>query len=209
MSVMDRLAYNLGRKDDVPNQELAKELAETKNTSDIERITAGLQDKERRIQSNCIKVLYEIGYIDPSLIANYSDNFVNLLRSSNNRLVWGSMTALSTIAELKAHELYPHREEIIRAVDKGSVITQDAGIKALAGIAAADNAYRKELFPCLLRHLADCRPKDVAQRAEKIMVAVDNTNREAFAGLVRKRMEYLKQSQVKRLEKVLHAIEEQ
>jgi hypothetical protein len=208
MSVMDRLAYNLGRKDDVPNQELAKELAETKNTSDIERIAAGLQDKERRIQSNCIKVLYEIGYIDPSLIAAYSENFVNLLRSSNNRLVWGSMTALSTIAGLKAHELYPHHEEIIRAVDKGSVITQDAGIKALADIAGADSAYRETLFPYLLDHLANCRPKDVAQRAEKIVTAVDTTNRQEFTDLVRKRMEYLKPSQVKRLEKVLRSVEE-
>lgn len=207
MSVMDRLAHNLGRKDDVPNQELAKELAETKNTSDIAEIAAGLKDKDRRIQSNCIKVLYEIGYIDPSLIAAYSDVFVDLLHSSNNRLVWGSMIALSTVADLAAHELYPLREEIQKAVDKGSVITQDAGIKALAAIAAADSTYREELFPYLLDHLSSCRPKDVAQRAEKIAAAVGITNRQAFSSLLRKRMEYLKPPQVKRLENVLRSVE--
>lgn len=209
MSVMDRLAHNLGRKDDVPNQELARDLAEAKDSDGVAEIAAGLRHQDKRIQSNCIKVLYEIGYLDPTLIAPYHSQFVDQLRSSSNRLVWGSMIALSTIAALKADELYARSNTIRKAVDEGSVITQDAGILALSVIASANAAYRKELFPYLLEHLANCRPKDVAQRAEKIAVAVDEHNHQAFSMLVRERMAALKPAQVKRLEKVLRSVAQQ
>jgi len=122
-------------------------------------------------------VLYEIGYIDPSLVASYADDFLKLLRSRNNRLVWGGMIALSTIAELQADFIYAHREEILKAMHEGSVITLDNGVKVLA-LAASKDAYRPDIFPHLLKHLQTCRPKDVPQHAEKSLSAVDASNTE-------------------------------
>jgi len=69
MSVIDRLASSLGRRDSVPNQELAQELSKTKNADEIRELIENLNNKDRKIQSDCIKVLYEIGYIAPELIA--------------------------------------------------------------------------------------------------------------------------------------------
>ncbi|RMG40594.1 MAG: hypothetical protein D6732_03190, partial [Methanobacteriota archaeon] len=40
MSVISRLATSLGRRDDVPNQELAKELVETQARADIAELVA-------------------------------------------------------------------------------------------------------------------------------------------------------------------------
>jgi hypothetical protein len=87
MSVISRLASALGRRDDVPNQELARELAETKVVEDIRELVVNLQNRDRKIQSDCIKVLYEIGYIASELIAEYAEDFLALLRNRNNRLV--------------------------------------------------------------------------------------------------------------------------
>jgi hypothetical protein len=204
---MNKLSHALGRCDEVPNQELARELAETRDEAGIQEIIDGLQSKDRKVSNDCIKVAYEIGYIDPELISVYSDEFLALLGSRNNRLVWGGMTALATIAEIKADELFQERDAITKAIDKGSVITQDSGIRVLAQIASQKNEYRVELFPDLLEHLETCRPKDVAQRAEKIVIAVDADNKRKFIAVIEKRMEYLKPSQVKRLERVIRDAE--
>jgi hypothetical protein len=203
MSILNRLAHSLGRRDDVPNQELARELAEAKGREGIRELVANLRNKDRGIQSDCIKVLYEVGYLAPELIAGYVNEFLDLLQSRNNRLVWGGMIALSTIAEIKSAELFDHRDDIQQAIEKGSVITVDNGIKALAIVASKQAEYRDELFPYLLKHLATCRPKDVPQHAEEILVAVDAGNKEAFIGVVESRMVDMTPAQMRRLRKVI------
>jgi len=207
MSVIDRLASTLGRRDDIPNQELARELAETKAIDDIRELVANLQNRDRKIQSDCIKVLYEIGYIDPELIAPYAEDFLALLRSRNNRLVWGGMSALATIAELTAPMLYEHRSDIQVAIEKGSVITVDRGIQALSTTAAQKDEYKSDLFPYLLDHLKTCRPKDVARHAEAILAAVNSDNKAKFIEVVNTRKAAMGPAQEKRLKKVLAAVE--
>jgi len=46
-------------------------------------------------------VLYEIGYIKPALIADYTPDFLALLKSKNNHMVWEDMIALATAADKK------------------------------------------------------------------------------------------------------------
>jgi hypothetical protein len=203
MSVLARLASSQGRRDDVPNQELARELAETRDKAAIRELVAHLQDRDRNIQSDCIKTLYEIGYLAPDLISPYAEDFLALLSSRNNRMVWGGMIALATIAALCAPFLFDHRQEIQRAIEKGSVITVDRGIRALATVAVQDDAYRRELIPYLLNHLRVCPPKDLPGRAEGVLVAVDEAHRDAFISVLEGRMPDMRPSQAKRLKKVI------
>jgi len=207
MSVINRLASARGRRDDVPNQELARELVRTRAVDDIRELVANLGNRDRNIQSDCIKVLYEIGYLAPELIADYAEEFLTLLRNRNNRLVWGGMIALFTIAELKAPILYEHRHEIKRAIEKGSVITVDRGIKTLTIVASQSAEYHRELFPYLLNHLATCRSKDVPQHAEAILAVVCAENKAEFLEVIDRRMADMTPSQVKRLNKVIATAE--
>lgn len=203
MSVIDKLACSLGRRDEIPNQELARELAEKQDRQGIAEIAENLWNKDRAIQADCIKVLYEIGYLKPELVAAYAVDFLKLLKSRNNRLVWGGMIALSTIGALAADDLFPHAAEIQKAMAGGSVITRDAGVLALAGIASRKPAYNQAIFPYLLEHLRTCRPKDVPQHSEKILFAVNAENRAVFISALEKRLEDLQGPQVKRVEKVI------
>ncbi len=203
MSVLERIAYFQNRRDDIPNQELAMELAELEDRAGIKEIAENLQHKNRRVQGNCIKVLYEIGYLKPELIAPYADDFLQLLQSKNNRLVWGSMIALSTIAQVAPNALYPHYAKIQRAMERGSVITIDAGVKTLALIAAANKEYRQTLLPWLLHHLQTCRPKDVPQHAEKIAIAVDAQNPDEFLAILNARLPELSKTQSRRIKKLI------
>jgi hypothetical protein len=86
MPVLDRIAHFQNRRDEVPNQELARQLADTEDRQGIQEIAANLWNKEPAIQSDCLKVLYEIGYLKPELVSTYAADYLKLLRNRNNRL---------------------------------------------------------------------------------------------------------------------------
>jgi hypothetical protein len=209
MSVLNKLACAQNRRDEVPNQELAHELVLNADTSGICEIAENLWNKDTDIQSDCIKVLYEIGYLKPELIVNYIPDFLKLLKNKENRLVWGGMLALSTVAALNASELYPHVGEIQQAMEKGSVITEDNGVGTLAAIASTKEEYNQVIFPYLLKHLATCRPKSVPQHAEKTLVAVNASNKTAFIQVLEKRLEDLQGGQTTRVRKVIREVEKE
>jgi hypothetical protein len=203
MSVLNRIAYFQNRRDEVPNQELARDLAARKDRAGIKEIAKNLWNTEKNVQSDCLKVLYEAGYIEPSLIAGYAEDFLKLLHSKNNRMVWGAMIALSTIAPLKADVLYPHVPEIKKLMDKGTVITVDAGVKTLAGIASQRDSHRKTIFPYLLNRLKSCRPVDVPRHAEQILIAVNVSNKDDFIRVLERRRDDLSGAGLSRLKKVI------
>ncbi|MEW6029227.1 MAG: hypothetical protein ACOYZ8_16845 [Chloroflexota bacterium] len=203
MTILNRIAHFQNRRDEVPNQELARDLAANKDKAGVREIAEHLWDKNANIAADCIKVLYEVGYIDPSLIAAYVEDFVRLLKSRNNRLVWGAMTALAEAARVNPGGVFRHLPEIKKAMDEGSVITVDNAVKALAFTAAAKGEYNKAIFPILLKHLQTCRPKDVAQHSEKSLPAVDAANKAEFIKVLEKRMDDLSGSALARVKKIV------
>ena len=203
MSLLNRLASSLGRRDEIPNQELARDLAAKKDSKGIHEIAENLWSKDRHIQADCIKVLYEIGSIEPKLIADYTQDFVKLLRSKNNRLVWGGMTALAEVAKANSAAVFKYLDEIKKAKETGSVITVDNAISTLAYTAATTDEYNKAIFPYLLKHLSSCRPKEVPQQAEKTLPAVKSSNKADFINVLEKRMEDLSGSGLARVKKVI------
>lgn len=207
MSVLNKIAYYQDRRDETPNRELARQLAEMNDLEGIQEIAENLWNKNSQIQSDCIKVLYEIGYLAPDLVALYAGDFLKLLRSRNNRLVWGAMIALSTVAGVTADEIYPHWREIQKTMQGGSVITVDAGVLTLAKLAASSEARRREIFPYLLEHLRTCRPKDVPQHAEKTWLAVVGGDKDEFIRVLEKRMEDMSASQASRLKRLIKRAE--
>lgn len=146
---MNRLASQLGRNDEAPNIELAHELANEENYLAIEEIIKNLFNKDKKIQADCIKVAYEIGKIKPELISNDAEVFIKLLKSYHNRLVWGAMQALSTIAHVTPETIMPHLQTLQSAIKIGSVITVDKGILTLAKLAATNSENNAVIFPFL------------------------------------------------------------
>ena len=202
MSVLEKIAYLQNRRDEVPNQELAKELVHERNAEGIKEIAGNLFNKNEDIQSDCIKVLYEAGYMEPEMIADYAGDFLRLLRSRNNRLVWGAMLALSTITGIKADEIYVNLDVILKILKDGSIIAVDNAVKVLAAIAAQKDEYNKEIFPFLLEHLSKCRPKEVGQHAESTFPAVNDENRDEFIKVLEKREDSLTSAQLARIKKL-------
>lgn len=207
MPALNRIAYFQGRRDELPNQELARDLARQRDRQGIREIAQNLWNENQNIRSDCLKVLYEIGYLEPEFIADYVADFLKLLLSKNNRMVWGSMIALSTIAVIRADAIAPHLGEIRRLSEQGSVITRVNGVRILAAVASTAEEYRNAIFPHLLRQLETCRPKDVPQLAESILVAVNASNGDDFARVLESRLPDMSQSGATRLRKVIREAE--
>jgi hypothetical protein len=203
MTALDRIAFSLGRRDEVPNQLLARDLAESSDFEGVKEIAEHLWDKNPNIQSDCLKVLYELGMIRPDMVGEYCFDYIKLLKHRNNRMVWGAMIALTTIAVLKADELFPEISRIQSAIEEGSVISVDNGIKTLALIGSSNPDYGKKIIPYLYKHLQTCRPKEVPQHAEHIMAAVDPKNPMEFISVLKARFPDLSPSGLARVNKII------
>ncbi|TCL54592.1 hypothetical protein EDD76_11915 [Kineothrix alysoides] len=205
--MLEKLACANNRNDETLNIELARHLCESEDKDGVNEIVSGLKNKDKKIANDCIKVLYEIGEAQPDLIADYVNDFIRLLHSPNNRLIWGAMTALSTIVELKHPIIYENVDSITYAIQQGSVITVDNGVSVLARLCVERNQYRQQILPFLMEHLKKCRPKEVAQHAERISVCIDCTNVKQFLDVLDGRIDYLSKSQQVRIVKLKNKLQ--
>src|SRR4029079_8436316 len=151
MTVLDKLASALDRNDEKPNVELAEKLVSSRDKKAIAELAGAVAGGKAAVQNDAIKVLYEIGERNPELIAAHAEVFLAALTSKNNRLVWGAMSALDTIAAVEAKALYTRLPEILDAAEKGSVIAKDKAVSLLCKLSVPGHA--KKTLPVLLEML--------------------------------------------------------
>lgn len=202
-SIILRLASSLDRRDETPNIELAQEIATEKNKDAIEELIAQLSERDKGLQNDSIKVLYEVGEIVPSLIAGYLPIFVELLFHKNNRLQWGAMTAINCIAGEDPKGVYEVLARVMQAADRGSVITRDQAVNILIGL-CRHQSYREDAFALLNEQLLKSKPNQFPMYAERSLPIIEDYNRERFKKTLFIRLDELEQeSKRKRIEKVL------
>ena len=204
--MLEKLACKSERNDEAPNIELAEELCRNNDAAGIKEIISGFMSDDKAVANDCIKVLYEIGERKPELITDYANEFIARLRSKNNRLAWGSMTALATIVEFTPTPIYEKLSIVVAAYEDGSVITVDNSISVFAGLCKADENYAKEVLPILVKHLQKCRPKDVPQHAERASVCFNNGNAGIFIEVLEKRLPNLAATGQTRAKKLLRKL---
>lgn len=197
--VLERLASALGRNDEEPNIALALALVAEVDEVAIGQLVEALKGKDQAIGFDAIKVLYEIGAQKPLLIAPHVQVLVQTLTSRHNRLVWGAMTALATIAPLVVTELLSQLDTIVKAYKEGSVITVDNSISVLAAMAATD----EKILPLLYEHLRGCRPKEVVQHAKRCESCFNTSNASIFMGILEARVVDLSPAQHRKLKDIL------
>ncbi len=200
MKYINKIAYNLGIRNEVPNQELAKELAEEKNIEGIREIAGYLHDKNKSIQSDCLKVLYEIGYIKPDLIADYLDEFIEFLNSKNNRMVWGSMIAIAAISNVNPDGVIKEKKLILEKIETGSLITNIHGVNAIINISKCNEKYYKELRDNLFSLQAECRSIDFPKRAELMLEVIKDEDLDKFIQILENKKSILSSSGIKRID---------
>jgi hypothetical protein len=203
MTVLDQLASSLNRRDEVPNQELAQRIAAANNKGAVKELVDNLHNKNKEIPGDCIKVLYEIGAVRPDLIAGYYKEFGELLQSKTNRLVWGAMTALDSIALKEPKHVHALLPRILAAADAGSVITKDHAVGILAKLATV-KAYRDDCISLLLEELMKSPNNQFPMYVETALPVIGEQARQRFQAIIMKRLPELeRESAKKRVMKVL------
>ncbi|MGO4695319.1 hypothetical protein AB4Z50_13680 [Paenibacillus sp. 2TAB26] len=203
MTIIDKLASSLNRKDEGPNQELAKYIADRDDKGAVIELVDNLHNNDKNIQSDCIKVLYEIGDLRPSLIAEYSKEFVTLLNHGNNRLVWGAMTALNAITLENPEVIYLSLEKIVDITGKGSVITKDQGVNILIKLCSI-KPYADHAFTLLIEQLKKCPTNQLPMYAENAISIVNDNNKTLFIKTLSSRLgDIEKDTKRKRVEKLI------
>ncbi|MFS4445697.1 hypothetical protein [Maribacter sp. 2307UL18-2] len=202
VNIIANLASSLNRRDEVPNQELAKEIMLSKNKKAVKELVENLSNK-KAIQNDCIKVLYEIGAQEPKLIADYINEFVLQLHSKNNRLQWGAMIALGTITNERPKQIYAMLPTILEAADKGSVITKDHAVNILIKLCATKN-YADSAFTLLMEQLLKSHTNQLPMYAERAIPVVNEKNKNLFVKTLSSRLDDIeKETKRKRVEKVI------
>ncbi len=203
MKVIDKLATLLNRRDEVPNQELAKQITVTNDKSAVKELFANLNNKNKGIQSDCIKVIYEIGALKPRLIADFINELITLLDNKNNRLQWGAMMALNTITNENPKSIHSALLKIIAVADKGSVITNDQCINILIKLCAMKE-YADDAFSLLNERLITSPTNQLPMYAEQALPVITDKNKTAFVKTLTSRLsEFEKDTKRLRVEKVI------
>ena len=206
MSVLNQLASALGRRDEIPNQELAAEIAAKRDKAAVTELVENLQNKKKDIRSDCIKVLYEIAERRPALVSPYISTFVALLDSKNNRLQWGAMTALDHVTPEDPKLIYKHLSAIMRACDKGSVITRDHAVSILIHL-CKHKPYADDALALLLEQFLTCPTNQLPAYAESAAAVIPEQQKKRFAKALSGRLgELEKESKRKRVEKVIEKL---
>lgn len=202
MTVLDRLSGALDRRDEQPNVDLAEDIVARRDLAAIVELASAVRSGPARQANDAIKVLYEVGARDAELIAAQCPVFLEALQSSDNRKVWGAMTAIDTVAERRASALVAELPAIIAAADKGSVIAKDHCNSILVKLARS--GYGELAVPILVERLRNAAPNQFPTYAEAIVPVLTPEARPGFLAVLKERIGRIAQeSKRKRVEKVM------
>jgi len=205
--LLNRLGYLQTRRDRTPNLDLARDLVARDDKAGIREIAQNMWNDNKNIHGDCMNVMYEIGRIDPTLITPYAADFIKFLKGKHHNMVQGAIIALAEIARVKPDFIFKHLDEIKKVKETGSDIVVDKSISALAHTAAANENYNESIFPYWLQHILSCHHKEVPEHAERILPAVNESNKSEFIKTLGKRLEALSGSDFTRLKKIIRIVE--
>ncbi|HEX7757355.1 MAG TPA: hypothetical protein VF421_18535 [Niabella sp.] len=209
MPVIDQLASSRGKKDEIPNIELANQLIANPDQALIKELIENLSNKSKAIQHDCMKTLYEIAARAPALVAAYTDNFIHLLESNDNRMQWGAMTALNHLTGKKPQKIYSALARLAAVASKGSVITRDHYVAILTKLCTV-TAFAADAFDLLNEQLVTCPANQLPLYAENALPVISSKYRTIFVRTLSLRLnDFEKESKRKRLEKVLQKLHTQ
>ena len=181
-------------------------IAILKDPALVQELVDNLKNKNSTVQSDCIKMLYELGKIRPEMISYYAFDFLALLDSSNNRLQWGAMTVLDYICQIVPDTIYEALPKIIEKANTGSVITRDHAVNILIQLSQHEE-YVGYTFPLLIAQLKGCPTNQLPMYAEYTEPIINTKNKAIFVKTLTARLgEIEKESKRNRVEQVIRRL---
>lgn len=185
--IVDQLASSLKRNDQQPNIDLASRLARAGDRETIAALMSLAKTGSKPVRYDAIKVLFEIGRIEPELLLCHGEALVALLQAKENRMIWGSLQALETLCAIAPELLAANLNEILGAADRSSVIAMDKTMAILAKL-VADKRFSTIVTPILLQRLAHSAPNQFPTYAELAAVTISDKNKVQLQKIIEERL---------------------
>jgi len=97
MDILNQLSSQKGDKTEISNRLVAEQCIA--NPKLLAEIVIGLEDKDKKMQSDCIEVFTLVSEARPEFIVPYADNILPLLYSKESKTRWEAVHTLLLIAE--------------------------------------------------------------------------------------------------------------
>jgi len=97
MEILNQLSSQKGDKTEIANRLVAEKCIA--NPRLLAEIAIGLEDRDKKLQSDCIEVFTLVSEVKPEYIVPYTDNILPLLYSKETKTRWEAVHTLSFIAE--------------------------------------------------------------------------------------------------------------
>jgi len=136
MQILNQLSSQKGDKTEGSNKMVAEKCI--KNPRLLAEIAIGLEDQEKKLQSDCMEVFSLVAEKNPELIVPYAHDIIPLLSSKETKTRWEAVHTLSFIADKVPDTIlsvFPVLQSLIEK-DK-STIVRDYAIDAIANYAKA------------------------------------------------------------------------
>ncbi len=186
MDIARRLTAATRRKDFQPNVELAIELVDTWDEAAVQQVFELVENGSKRQAHDAIQVAFEIAQREPELIQPHLDTLIDLLRSRDNRLLWGALYALSGLVAIDAKRLYAHLDQILDGAARASVIGRDKTLVILVGLMRTKR-YTKRITPLLLAHVQAAAINQFPTYAEAAATCLPDNALPALVKLIKAR----------------------
>jgi hypothetical protein len=97
MEILNQLSSQKGDKTEIANKLVAEKCIANPKT--LAEIAIGLEDRDKKLQSDCIEVFTIVAEVKPEIVVPYADNILPLLYSKETKTRWEAVHTLSFIAD--------------------------------------------------------------------------------------------------------------
>jgi hypothetical protein len=134
MEILNQLSSQKGDKTEIANRLVAEQCIA--NPKILAEIAIGLEDNDKKLQSDCIEVFTLVSEVKPEFIIPYADNILPLLYSKESKTRWEAVHSLSFIAEKIPDIIFSILPVLQSLVEKDkSTIVRDYAMDTIANYA--------------------------------------------------------------------------
>ena len=145
MEILNQLSSRQGDKTENSNKLVAEKCLA--NPRMLAEIAVGLEDKDKKLQSDCIEVFTLVSETKPEFVVTYAENIFPLLYSKETKTRWEAVHTLSFIADKIPDIIFSALPALQSLVEKDkSTIVRDYAMDTVANYAkvnaeTSENAY--------------------------------------------------------------------
>ena len=173
MEILNQLSSQKGDKTEDSNKIVAEKCIA--NPRLLAEIAIGLEDKDKKLQSDCMEVFTLVSEKKPELAVQYADNIVPLLSSKQAKTRWEAVHTLSYIADKipdVISSILPGLQSLIEKDD--STIVRDYAKDTIANYAKISVETSEESYELLKSTLDLWSEKHARQVLRGFIHVLDN-----------------------------------